>query len=346
MINWRDWMKKSIMGCGFSCIDIISTDNKMVCDVGGTCANVLSVLSFLGWDSVLWLPDYEDDRLNMWLQETNIQCVNFMKTKKQTPKIIQVYDYEKGKHRFFTRCPWCGNRFFESILPNRKQAILKTEIITDIFFCDRISDGIMEIANRTKANGGITMYEPNGLRFYNQFIDICRKFDIIKFSDERIPDKWQEQLMEDLMRGQTKLVIVTLGERGLKFILRTEDGTFSEWNYMKSYEADGKRDSSGAGDWLTATFLYYFIPQLETYQKDFPFHAVWDSLLKAVKMSAFACKEVGAQGLMHSKRGIEEVNQSFDLNLYPTNLHNEKREDDLYCGKCRRRLVEVKVEKV
>ena len=111
----------------------------------------------------------------------------------------------------------------------------KPEIITDVFFCDRISEGIMELANRIKANGGITMYEPNGLRFYGQLIDICSKFDIIKFSDERIPDKWQEQLATDLMWTQTRLVIVTLGERGLKFIYRTGDGSFSEWIYMEPY---------------------------------------------------------------------------------------------------------------
>lgn len=332
-------MNKSIMGCGFSCIDIISKDNKLIWDVGGTCANVLSVLSFLGWGSVLWIPDYEDDRLNTWLNEMKIQCINFTKTKKQTPKLIQMYDYEKGKHHFFTRCPWCGNRFFQSILPNGRQVMSKPEITADVFFCDRISDGIMELANRTNENGGITMYEPNGLRFYNQFIDICCKFDIIKFSDERIPNKWQEQLTTDLLWAQTKLVIVTLGERGLKFILRAEDGTFSEWIYMESYNIIGKQDSSGAGDWLTATFLYYFIPQLEKYQRVFPYHIIWDSLLKAVRMSAFACREIGAQGLMHSKDGIEEVNRLFNLNLCPTKPHSEKREEDFYCYKCGSRLI-------
>lgn len=332
-------MKNSIMGCGFSCIDIISKDNKLILDVGGTCANVLSVLSFLDWDSVLWLPDYEDDRLNTWLNKMDIQCINFTKTKKQTPKIIQVYDYEKGKHHFFTRCPRCGNKIFENILPNERQIMFEPEIAADVFFCDRISNGIMELADRTKVNGGITMYEPNGLRFYNQYISICRNFDIIKFSDERIPDKWQEQLKTDLLWAQTKLVIVTLGERGLKFIFRTEDGTFSEWIYMESYHIDGKQDSSGAGDWLTATFLYYFIPQVRKYQGSFSRHIIWDSLLKAVKMSAFACREVGAQGLMHSKEGIEEVNQVLNLSLYPTEPHNEKREEDFYCYRCGSRLV-------
>ena len=305
-------MKKSVEGCGFVCIDYIQYDGSVICDIGGTCGNVLSFLCFLGWESCVWMPWYEEESLAHWLNDRGVDARYFVKTKKCVPKIVQVTDRTDKTHRFLTRCPKCGGRLAEICLPTKKHMETDKEV-SNLFFCDRISEGILNRAAETALAGGVTMYEPNGLRTYGQLLANSRKFHIVKFSDEKISEKWQQNLLIDLKNEGVKLIIVTQGKDGLKFAVKQNWG----WTELRGEKADrgeGK-DSSGAGDWLTAIFLDCFLSQIENGGSAFDYDIVCASLRCAMKAAALSCKEVGAQGMLHSGKRIKELERIIGMPL-------------------------------
>lgn len=324
-------MKKSIEGCGFSCIDYIKKDALTIADVGGTCANVLSILSFLGWNSMIWLPGYEDRTLYNWLKERGVVSNEYVKTGKGIPIILQLCDKEKG-HSFYTKCPKCGKRFAESSVPSKKQ-VGDQMPTADVFFCDRISEGVLERSARTVSNGGISMYEPNGLRFYNQLLDACRNFSIIKFSNDKIPENWGERLRADLIEEQTKLLIITEGKHGLRFSYRKTEKEFSTWFHLKVSHIEEGRDSSGAGDWLTAAFLYYFIMSKDHVSNLFAYEEIKKSLEAAMELAALSCKEIGAQGILHSQECIGVMEEILGVEL-PEPVQMRKKDKELICPYC------------
>lgn len=305
-------MKKSVEGCGFVCIDYIQDDESVMCDIGGTCANVLSFLGFLGWESCAWMPLYEEENLSHWLNGRGVYTRYFVKTQKSVPKIVQIPDRINKTHRFITRCPKCGGRLAEICLPSKKHMETDKKV-SNLFFCDRISEGILNRAAETALAGGITMYEPNGLRTYGQLLANSRKFHIVKFSDEKVSKKWQQNLLIDLKNENVKLIIVTQGKDGLKFATKQK----WEWTELKGESTDyaeGK-DSSGAGDWLTAIFLDCFLPQIENGGSAFDYDIICDSLRCAMKVAALSCKEVGAQGILHSGKRINELGRIIGVTL-------------------------------
>ncbi len=324
-------MKKRIEGCGFSCIDYIKTDDFIITDVGGTCANVLSILSFLGWNSTIWIPEYEDRTLYDWLEERGVACYEYVKTQKRIPKILQCYD-GGNRHFFYTRCPICSKRLAESSVPSQKQISVQMPA-ADVFFCDRISEGVLERSAHTVSNGGITMYEPNGLRFYSQFLNFCRHFDIVKFSKDKIPENWQERLRTDLKEEQTKLLIVTEGEQGLQFSYKQSEKEFSAWVFLNASHIEEGKDSSGAGDWLTAAFLYYFLLPMNSTSNLFKYEEIKRSLEAAMELAALSCKEIGAQGILHSRDCIWLTEKILGIEL-PEAIINRKTDKELICPYC------------
>ena len=69
--------------------------------------------------------------------------------------------------------------------------------------------------------------------------------DIIKFSDENVPDTSFADAFND------KLFVQTRGKDGLCFKLR--DG---EWKMLAGIPNDNVIDTEGAGDWTTAAIIY------------------------------------------------------------------------------------------
>ena len=69
--------------------------------------------------------------------------------------------------------------------------------------------------------------------------------DIVKFSDENVPDVSFADVFKD------KLFILTCGKDGLRFKLRG-----GEWKTLPGIPNDNIVDTEGAGDWTTATIIY------------------------------------------------------------------------------------------
>lgn len=315
-------MKKgnlSILGAGFACLDIIRLQKKNIVMLGGTAANVLTILSLFGLRTEFLTVRYygqSGEFIESAFGNRSVKCISFADTKNQAPKIVE--GLEDGKHFFVTTCPKCGRNLVKCNLPTLSQ-ITKIEReynkSPNIFFFDRISEGIKECAIQNK--GGWNVYEPNSCRIYSNLINGIRVANIVKYSDDRISAKITDNIVRDIRDTNVALLIVTMGEEGIKYIYRTETGEFSDWNYIAAVLIDKVMDSSGSGDWLTAVFLYLLLKKYPFYTANLNGHYIEQSLKEAQKYAAQNCSYIGAQGMLREQCVVDKINFELDGKIKP-----------------------------
>ena len=314
-MNIMDVSKINLLFAGFSCIDIIKIDNDEISLLGGTAANVASILSMIGLNTNFLQPRYIGYNHHWFENEFKKRKINLIefKTKDITvPCIIEQLRQES--HVFSTTCPICNKKINEIILPQKNNVKdLYEKIIPNLFFYDRISSGIKMIVQKNKT--GWNMYEPNSIRIYETFLKNASDADIVKISEESISLKHIEQLKRDLDFSKVMLFIVTSGSNGFRYSFRLGN-KLSDWIYTPADIALNFVDSSGAGDWFSAVFLYKFIQK-------YPIHVdvidkkVLDSCFKmAAKAASYSCSFVGAQGIFEDKDGIFNMNCILDSKMH------------------------------
>jgi len=297
-----------ILGAGLSCIDIIKTDKEYIM-LGGTAANVVSILSLLGVQASFLQAKYigEDGVwLNNEMKKRKVKVINFNHCKIEAPRFVEYL--KNGEHYFITLCPECGKKLNVLKLPQISH--IKNTYAPDntlnLFYYDRVSDGIKWLLENNDC--GWNFYEPNSFRVYDTFLKNVRTANIVKLSDERISNKYAEKLKEDLGNSAVQLMIVSLGPIGLKYTHKQQLGNMSEWQYIYTDEMEDVVDSAGAGDWLTAVFLYYFLRVYPYFVDKLDNNILKDCLVKAQKMAALTCLFIGAQGILEDELGIKQIN--------------------------------------
>lgn len=291
------------IGTGLVALDVVISGNPDVVPTqffaGGSCGNVLTILSYLGWTTypIARLSDNMATELLLQdLEKWNVKDDLLTFTKDgSTPIIIHRILKDKHgapKHRFEFRNPEDG-----SYLPAYKPCLAKSviEIVEKsatpkLFYFDRINRASIELAKAYKGAGTIIYFEPSSAKDLKGFKECLEIADILKFSDDRIPD--YDHLYP---AAQASIEIQTLGERGLKFRRRGE----CSWNQLPSYSIDNVVDSAGAGDWCTAGIIMNLF---KTHSK---LSEVKDSeLTYALRfgqaLSALNCTFEGARGLMYN----------------------------------------------
>lgn len=307
----------SILGAGFACLDIIRLQNKDTVMLGGTAANVLTILSLLGLKTEFLTARYYGQSgkyIESAFMHRGVQCISFANAKSQAPKIIE--GLEKGKHFFATTCPKCGQNLVKCKFPTLSQ-MTKVEKqynkSPNIFFFDRISEGIRECARQNK--DGWNVYEPNSCRMYSNLISGIRVANIVKYSEDRISSKLTDNVIRDIRDTNVVLLIVTMGEGGIKYVYRTETGEFSDWNYIAAVSIDKVIDSSGSGDWLTAVFLYLLLKKYPNYTAHLSRQYIEQSLIEAQGYATKNCSFIGAQGMLRDQCIVDEINFEFDRSI-------------------------------
>ena len=309
--------KLSILGAGFACLDIIRLQNKDIVMLGGTAANVLTILSQLGLKTEFLTARYYGQSgkyIESAFMHRGVQCISFIDTKSQAPKIIK--GIENGKHFFATTCPKCGQNLVKCNLPTLSQ-ITKVDKqynkSPNIFFFDRISEGIKECARQNK--DGWNIYEPNSCRMYSNLLSGIRVANIVKYSEDRISAKLTDNVIRDIRDTNVVLLIVTMGEGGIKYVYRTETGKFSGWNYIAAVSIDKVIDSSGSGDWLTAVFLYLLLKKYPNYTTHLSGQYIEQSLIEAQRYAAKNCSFIGAQGMLRDQCIMDKINFELDRSI-------------------------------
>ncbi|MCI0465055.1 MAG: carbohydrate kinase family protein [Gemmataceae bacterium] len=252
-----------VLGTGLVALDAVipyGTGTLSQLRAGGTCGNVLAILSYLGWQSYP-VARLKDDAASRHLRDDLDRwsvCLDFVSVNPEgsTPVFVhRIGRTEAGEaiHSFTRRCPGCG-----SLLPGYKaptasaiEQMLPMIPQPEVFFFDRASRGSLMLAKHCAAQGALVMFEPSGAGEPHLFREAVQASHALKYSHERLGEA--EELLSDCA---VLLQIETLGKDGLRYRSRLRSAHSNGWRVLRALPAEWVQDTSGAGDWCTAGILH------------------------------------------------------------------------------------------
>lgn len=309
------------VGNGLVALDVVisnAPNSSTQFFAGGSCGNVITILSYLGWNS------FPIARLSRNVAaELLVEDLHKWKVKDDlvtttqdgsTPIIIhRILKDNHGipKHRFEFRNPEDGSYLpsYKPCLAKSVESIIEKVPHANVFYFDRINRASIDLAKAYKLNGAIVVFEPSNCKDVKGFNECLKVADIVKFSNDRI--NTYDELYDT---GQVFLEIQTLGEKGLKYRRQGK----KIWKTLPSYIIKNVVDSAGAGDWCTAGTLLKLFELNRNSLNKMSEQEIKSALRFGQILSALNCTYEGARGLMYNvKKGqlFEFVNQVLDDNI-------------------------------
>jgi sugar/nucleoside kinase (ribokinase family) len=297
-------------GMGLLALDVVMTSRAQRYPrwfAGGTCGNVLAALSYLGWRTAPISrlgPDAAADRIIEDLQRWNVSTGLISRPADgSTPVIIhRIGTTKNGEpyHSFSWRCPACGSHLpgYKPVLASVAHQLAEQCDRTDVFFFDRVSRGVLLLAEHYKSRGAIVMFEPCGVSDPNLFRQAWRLSHIVKYSHERLRDITDVALEHKEQVG-VLLEIETLGINGLRYRSRLPRAETNGWQKMAAFPVAALRDSAGAGDWCSAGILCRIGRRGLASMKQVSAPTIRDSLRYGQALAAWNCGFEGARGGMY-----------------------------------------------
>ena len=287
------------IGAGLISLDVLIWEGKRIpvsYYVGGTCGNVMMILSYMGWETypIARLDGTKDGiRVLADMKKHNVHT-DFVSTNDgKTPVIVQRNFINKDgipTHRFESR-PNMGRFYLDFKSLTMRQAdevIAKIDFVPKVFFFDRVSPAILKLADIFKGKGSVIIFEPSSrsgnVNLFNKCVEVS---DVIKFSEQRIKD------IEQFERYKDKLFIQTQGAKGLSYRLNFG------WIHLEPIPNDKVIDTAGAGDWTTAAFINELF-KTRNGISGISVVEIEKALNDAQKIGAQSCSYEGARGMMQT----------------------------------------------
>jgi sugar/nucleoside kinase (ribokinase family) len=258
-------MKPVVIGTGLVALDFVITEDASEAPrsfAGGTCGNVLTVLSYLGWKAApvsRLAPGVAAERLLEDLRswEVSTEFVS-LKEDGSTPVIIErIGRTTAGEpyHTFSWRCPACGAHLpgYKPVLASVAQDLTERLPDAQVFLFDRVSRGSLLLAEACADRGALVVFEPSGVGDPELFREAWCLAHVIKYSHERLRDIADLDLTRSERDG-VLLEIETLGADGLRYRSRLPGSRTKGWQTLDAFSVD-LRDAAGSGDWCTAGLL-------------------------------------------------------------------------------------------
>lgn len=300
-------MNKTIIGTGIFNLDTIVvreypqwpvlrpfTDKVVLEEAGGTCGNVMCMLARLGWDAKpLVCLDNSPEGLKVAADLNRFGCdCRYVTTAPGGGTTLLRLTHKKdseGRHTLSVRAGSPGGSRFPKrhFLRARDEAPAFLKALTDtpaVFFFDDPAAGNRVLARGMKERGALVYFEPSKIAT-NADLEAVRLSDIIKFSDENVPDIGFADAFDD------KVFIQTTGSKGVQYKYRCEP-----WRSVESIPAVAVVDTEGAGDCFTATL----IDRLAELGGLMP-TALPEALLRAQEMASRSVGYLGSKGLFSDK---------------------------------------------
>ena len=347
----RDMLMKSgnrrpvVIGTGLIALDlVISADSSAPIkdSAGGTCGNVLTILSSLDWQSypiARLNGDAASMRVAQDLMHWGVQLnhAHQMPTT-DTPIVIQKIRKTSGGesiHSFSWRCPTCKAWLppYKPVTGASARNIISDLPKPDVFFFDRVSRGALILAEAAADNGAIIFFEPSAKGNQKQFKEALEIAHIVKYSDQRF---------SELPASESNLLqIQTLGSRGLRFKSTLSKAKITKWQTIDAIPAERVADTAGCGDWLTAGLILKLgIDGLKSFKKTSEKKLI-NALRFGQALSAWNCGFEGPRGGMCSDHPINisypvgTWNHTEKIQIISTNINDaESRTVELSCPVC------------
>ncbi len=293
-------------GAGYVALDVVingKNETKPRFWAGGSCGNVLTILAYLGWESnpIARLGnDFAGDRIledmEHWGVKTNyIHKENTISTPIVIERIKTSYSGTPS-HKFEWKCPSCGSRLpkYRPILIKSISHLIEEIPTSQVFYFDRISRSILEIATEQRSCGALIVFEPSRIKDTDLFKESINVAHIVKYSYEQL---------DSSPLGKTNnvpLEIQTLGAEGLRYRFKCSKKGQNKWIKMKAFHVPKLADTAGAGDWSTAGIIHLLGQNsaegfLKASKND-----IEKALIFGQGMAALKCRYEGARGLMYN----------------------------------------------
>ena len=274
----------------------IFEEKLVVEEVGGTCGNVMCMLSYFGWQAFpLTKLDRSEEGLGMTdsLKKYGCDCRFVTNTDDGGTTILTIkhgLDENGNKRTRVMHGSPGGSRF-----PRRRHLRLRDQapafiealdFVPDVFFFDDPAAGYRYMARELREKGALVYFEPSVIKEKADFESI-KASDVVKFSGENVQDV---SFVDDY---KDKLFIQTLGGEGLRFNLRGEG-----WVNLPPVENDNVVDWEGAGDWTTSAFLNELAEADALSVKRLTFKLVKEALEKAQDVASKSVSFMGSKGMI------------------------------------------------
>jgi len=259
-------MERTVIGSGIYMLDSIVvrdypewpllrpfTERTVIEEVGGTCGNVMCILSWLGWKA---MPEVslDDSPVGLKIASDLARYGCDLRHVTNTPgggatvlRCTHKRDAE-GNHTIAFRATGPGGSRFprRHFLRSRDEApafLDRLEEVPGVYFFDDPAAGHRLIARTLRERGTLVYFEPSGIESKAD-LEAVAASDIVKFSGTHVTDLTFTDRFPD------KLFIRTLGEDGLQFRLHG-----GPWIHVDPVPVPDVVDWEGAGDWTSAAFL-------------------------------------------------------------------------------------------
>lgn len=261
----RSRSSNRVFGTGLLTLDlIIGPDDEQPARwfAGGTCGNVLTIMSYLGWESFPITRLNGDVASQIVRNDLEAWGVNLeyaeLSPQTATPIIVQRIKRRKSGqivHGFSCNCPYCGSWLpsFKAIRNDTALEIASSWVAPTVFFLDRLSRGMLTLAKEAAGAGSLVVFEPSAKADPKHMHEALQIANIVKYSDQRFP----ESLSAIDASSSIKLEIQTLGDRGFRYRSRLS-GRKSDWKCRRPLTVNSLADAAGAGDWFTAALISQF----------------------------------------------------------------------------------------
>lgn len=305
------------VGSGFVALDLVLVGNNRrrpsFTFAGGSCGNVLTILAYLGWDSVPVIRlknDREAKKLVADLEQWRVDTT-FVRRERNgtTPVVVQrICTAINGDlyHRFEWRSPTNGVSLPRyRPLPRHVAVDISTQLPKPrVFFFDRVARSALFLAEQAKRQGALIFFEPSGLGEPDLFSQCVAVADVVKYSAERL-----ESLPRVPTKDRPRLEIQTLGKHGLRYAIRDSPDYSTCWRKLPAVPTTEFKDAVGAGDWCSAGIIDVlarngrrgFIGASEA--------RIMNAIRHGQSLASVNCRYAGARGGMYSltKASLETV---------------------------------------
>jgi sugar/nucleoside kinase (ribokinase family) len=260
-------LRPTIVGAGLVALDVVLNDiddDEPKYLAGGTCGNVLTVLSFLGWDARP-IARLKNDLPAEWIYEDLQDCgvdtsLLTARDDGSTPIIIErIRKTNNGQryHSYSLRCPCCGSYLpgYKSIRGSDANSLTQELGGYQVFFFDRVSRGTLNLAAHSLQRGALVVFEPSGVGDPRLFREAWELAHVVKYSNDRLRDLADLDLKSSL-GNNLLLEIETLGASGLRYRSCLDGASRTRWNTLDAIPSPSFKDAAGSGDWCTAGVLH------------------------------------------------------------------------------------------
>jgi fructokinase len=303
-------LKPCAIGTGLLALDVVvnvDSGEQPRSYAGGTCGNVLTVLSYLGWHAApisRLAPGPAADRLLADLGDWKV-ATEFVSVEDggSTPVIIERIARRAGGepyHTFSWRCPGCGAHLpgYRPILATTAPALDGKLPPSQVFFFDRVSRGTLHLARAGAQRGAVVVFEPSGVGDPNLFREAWALAHVVKYSHERLRDIADLEFKRSEREG-VLLEVETLGPEGLRFRSRIPRAKTGGWRKLDAFTPEVLRDAAGSGDWCTAGILHRLARGGLRSLRSASSARLQDALRYGQALATWNCRFEGARGGMY-----------------------------------------------